>query len=505
MTPTIETIVLQPNSLKPLRIPRIITGLWQLAGGHDSAVDVASCAKAMQELSESGFTGFDMADHYGPAEEVVGAYRSMGDGPIIQAFTKWCPAPGPTTREIAEAAVDLALKRMKSEVIDLLQYHIWDYTDMSYLANCEYLADMQKKGKIAHLGLTNTDLSHLKLLYSSGITIASNQVSISVLDRRAHKGGLAEWAEANGVGLLAYGTLLGGFISEKWVGKAEPTELDNWSLKKYKRFIDAAGGWEAFQTVLQALDTIAKKHGVSISTIASRYVLDLPGVAAVIVGSRLGPSAISYASLNLEIFSLKLDDTDRETIAVAQEGLKDLPGDCGDEYRRPPFLTAAGDLSDHISPEDKEKRESLDEAISQGRRVEYSSGSPWEPIAGYCRAVRIGQTITVSGTTARQLPSGGISGGSSAQDQTSNVLDIISGALKALGSSLKDVVRTRVFLVDETDCIDVCKVHGAVFAREGIRPANTCIAGIKLIGPTLRVEIEADAVVGAGAQSPYRI
>jgi len=73
--------------------------------------------------------------------------------------------------------------------------------------------------------------------------IASNQVSISLIDRRVEKGGMGKWCLENRVGLLGYGTLLGGFISEKWAGKAEPgeKELENWSLKKYKRFIDVAG------------------------------------------------------------------------------------------------------------------------------------------------------------------------------------------------------------------------------------------------------------------------
>lgn len=90
------------------------------------------------------------------------------------------------------------------------------------------------------------DLLHLRMLHSSGYVLATNQVSMSVLDRRAETGGLAEWCAANDVALLAYGTLLGGFISEKWLGVAEPKDeqLSNWSLKKYKRFIDNSGECE---------------------------------------------------------------------------------------------------------------------------------------------------------------------------------------------------------------------------------------------------------------------
>lgn len=109
--------------------------------------------------------------------------------------------------------------------------------------NLYELSKLQLAGKIKHLGLTNVDLGHLRMLHNSGFAIATNQVSMSVLDRRAELSGVAQWCAANGVGLLAYGTLLGGFVSDKWLGKDEPQldELGNWSLKKYKRFIDVAG------------------------------------------------------------------------------------------------------------------------------------------------------------------------------------------------------------------------------------------------------------------------
>lgn len=102
---------------------------------------------------------------------------------------------------------------------------------------------MQKEGRIKNLGLTNVNLAHLRLLHSTGFKLVTNQLSMSVLDRRAELGGMAEWCAKNGVKLLAYGTLLGGFLSEGWVGKPEPSakELGTMSLQKYKRFIDVAG------------------------------------------------------------------------------------------------------------------------------------------------------------------------------------------------------------------------------------------------------------------------
>lgn len=203
---------------------------------------------------------------------------------------------------------------------------------------------------------------------------------------------MLDWSRENGVGILAYGVLLGGFLSEKWLGQPEPKDPDNWSLKKYKRFIDAAGtsfwyephltlgGWSAFQRVLKILAGTASKHSTSISAVAIRHVLDTPGVSAVIIGSRLNESSSQYIDSTLQAFSLSLDDDDRKHLAAAQEGLVDIPGDCGDEYRRPPFLTAKGDLGDHLS-EDHDRLLRLEEAVKQGKRIEYSSGSKWEPLA----------------------------------------------------------------------------------------------------------------------------
>ena len=115
---------------------------------------------------------------------------------------------------------------------------------------------------------------------------------------------------------------------------------------KYGRFIRTAGGWAALQRVLPAAATVAARHGVSIANVASRFVLDQPGVAGVIVGARLGER--SHVDDARRIFAIQLTDEDRTEIAAALATLQPIHGDCGDEYRTPPFLTASGDLSHHL-------------------------------------------------------------------------------------------------------------------------------------------------------------
>ncbi|HEY0784025.1 MAG TPA: aldo/keto reductase, partial [Thermoanaerobaculia bacterium] len=137
--------------------------------------------------------------------------------------------------------------------------------------------------------------------------------------------------------LLTYGTLLGGFLSDRYLGQREPrrTELSTWSLGKYKEMIDLWGGWALFQELLAACRRVADRHGVSIANVALRAVLDEPQVAGVIVGTRLGLA--EHRAESARVFSFALDDRDREEIdAVAARGgdLLQTIGDCGDEYRR---------------------------------------------------------------------------------------------------------------------------------------------------------------------------
>lgn len=374
--------------------------------------------------------------------------------------------------------------------------HIWDYSDDKYWHNLAHLRVMQKQGRIKHIGVTNVDAAHLELLIDTGFKIATNQVSCSVLDRRLVRGRLASVCEKHKVGVLAYGTLLGGFLSARWLDQPEPVDMDslNWSLRKYLRFIRAAGGWQPFQDLLRALSTIAYKHGVSIAAVATRYVLDIPIVSAVIVGCRLTAESAEYMTKNHEAFSFSLSEDDYAIIRKAQQALSDIPGDCGDEYRRQPYLTAAGDLSHHVK---KSHNDKLSNAVAAGQRIEYSTGSLWEPIAGYCRAVRTGDHVYVSGTTAYSPAniSVPVLGGSSARSQTVAVLDIISHAIKALGGTLSDVVRTRVIVRNEADCEEVSRAHGWVFQCEGIRPSNMLFVA-NPVGAEYLVEIEAEARLG---------
>ena len=324
-----------------LTICRILNGMWQVSGAH-GYIEPARAVAEMLAYHDAGFTTWDLADHYGPAEDFIGDFRRQfvarhGVERLseIQAFTKWVPHPGPMTRRVVEDAIGISLSRMGVECLDLVQFHWWDYKDESYLDALKHLADLQHEGKIRHLALTNFDTERLRIIADHGIRIVSNQVQYSLVDRRP-KVHMAEFCRDHAISLLTYGTVLGGLLSEKYLGRQEPRRaaLNTASLQKYKNMVDAWGGWTLFQELLTALKQIADKHQISIANVSVRYILDRPAVAGVIVGTRLGVT--QHITDNTHVFGFALDAGDHasiEAVLAKSHDLMKLIGDCGDEYR----------------------------------------------------------------------------------------------------------------------------------------------------------------------------
>ncbi len=470
-----------------LEVSKVIIGLWQIAdmerGGQ--ALDPDELARSMRPYVDAGLTTFDMADHYGAAEEIVGVFTSTCDADDrVRTLTKWVPDPVEHSEQAARAAVEKALARLQTNCIDLMQYHTWHYADPRYLDHLFQLQAMQEEGLIRRLALVNFDTAHVNIVLESGIDIVSNQVSFSLLDLRAANT-MTELCERKGIAILAFGTLAGGLLTEKWLHKPEPGENDDltWSQMKYKRYVDVAGGWDKFQNLLRAVKRMADRHGVSMANVATRYILDRPAVGAVIIGARLGES--EHIENNRALLQFEPEESDWGEIRSALAELHSIPGDCGDEYRKPPFLTASGDLSHHLEalPPPYPTRVGAD-----GRMLALS-GTVWEDIAGYSRATRNDDRILVSGTTATHGDR--VIGGNDPAAQAHFVIDKLEGAIQSLGGRLEDVVRTRVFIRNLDDWEAVSRAHGQRFGD--IRPANTLVqAG--LIGDDYLVEMEAEAI-----------
>jgi aryl-alcohol dehydrogenase-like predicted oxidoreductase len=218
----------------------------------------------------------------------------------------------------------------------MIQFHWWDYNNPSYLDALVHLSNLRDKGKIKHIGLTNFDTERLEIIKEQGLEIISSQVQFSILDQRPERL-MIPFCQKHGIHLLSYGTLLGGFFSEKYLNSPEPTlgDLTTASLKKYYNMINAWGGWELFQELLQILQQISKKHGCSFANIATSFILEKPTVAGVIIGARLGIS--EHRDDNSKVFGIHLDSEDKlmiKTVTEKSKDLFDIVGDCGSEYHK---------------------------------------------------------------------------------------------------------------------------------------------------------------------------
>ena len=327
--------MIEQAELRPgYAISRVIRGNWQLAGGH-GAVGEAAALDALEAAFDAGLTTFDCADIYTGVEALIGAFRARlverrgaEAARALKVNTKLVPdldRLATVSKSYIEGIVDESLRRLGVERLDLVQFHWWDYAVPGAVDALLWLDQIRAAGKIHLLGGTNFDTAHTAAILDAGIPLASMQTQYSLLDHRPENG-LAALCAAHHVGLLCYGTVAGGFLGDRWLGRAEPEgPLENRSLTKYKLIIDDFGGWASFQDLLRACRAIADRHGVDIATVASRYALDRPGVKAVIVGGR-GPE---HARANAAIGALRLTPQDLSDLDAV---LSRRQGPDGDTY-----------------------------------------------------------------------------------------------------------------------------------------------------------------------------
>ena len=335
-------IMIQKVELAPdLKICRVLNGMWQVSGSFGYA-EPKNVIQEMIKYHNAGFTTWDLADIYGPAELFVGKFRKSLEslkGKLelknSQALTKFVPSPGVMTKNIVTHHINNSLEKMNADCLDLIQFHWWDYRDPNYLVALIHLSELREEGKIKHVGLTNFDTERLQKIKEHGFKIISNQIQYSILDSRPNEI-MIPFCLKNNIHILAYGTLLGGFLSEKYLGMSEPTRniLTTPSLQKYYQMIHAWGGWNLFQELLKILSEISKKHKCSIANVATSFILEKPAVAGVIIGARLGIA--EHRDDNFKVFDIKLDSEDKfliDSVTKKSQNLFEVIGDCGTEYR----------------------------------------------------------------------------------------------------------------------------------------------------------------------------
>jgi aryl-alcohol dehydrogenase-like predicted oxidoreductase len=302
-------------------ISRIIVGGWQFSPGHGAHGALGTDpVELFTRLVELGFTTFDCADIYQGVEEFIGGVlrksRGAGGRSGIQVHTKFVPDLDilPTiNKAYVERIIHRSLSRLGVEQLDLLQFHWWDFKVPAYQDVAHWLKELQEEGKIRHLGVTNFDRSHLDELVSAGIPIVSNQVQYSVLDRRPGQE-LTGYCKDRGISLLCYGALAGGFLTDRFLGSDDPpAEPENRSLTKYRLIIAELGGWGVYQSILNALGEIARRHEAPLPSVALRWVLDREAVGATITGI----DSVEQAHGLRKVFHLELDEKDRNILDPA--------------------------------------------------------------------------------------------------------------------------------------------------------------------------------------------
>jgi len=326
----IERYALAPK----YEISRVIKGGWQLSDGHSDDIS-SSPVDDMFAFVERGIDTFDCADIYTGVEDMIGKFiaanKKREHPHTIRVHTKYVPdyeQLGRLSKADVESIIDRSLQRLNVERLDMVQFHWWNYEAPGTVDAASWLKELQQAGKIELLSTTNFNTEKTREILDAGIELATTQVQYSLLDPRPEKALLGLCAGHN-MRLLCYGTLAGGFLSERWLGKAEPQSFNNRSLIKYKLMIDEIGGWELFQSLLQTLNRIATKHGVSIASVASQWVLNQQQVAAVIIGSRNAAHVDRYR----EVFALHMDDDDRDAIAKVKAQMNTPPDDVFDLER----------------------------------------------------------------------------------------------------------------------------------------------------------------------------
>ena len=313
-------------------ISRVINGCWQLSEGHslNGALDMDDVLRAFHMLVDRGFTTFDCADIYTGAEDFIGRFvdelrhtpgRSAGE---IQIHTKYVPDLDrlrAVSLEDTERIIDRSLRRLRVDRLDLVQFHWWDYEIPRYVEVAGHLARLREKGKIRNIGVTNYDTAHLAALVDAGIPVVSIQSQYSMFDRRPERAQLG-YCREHGIAMFCYGTLSGGFLSGKYLGRTDFAP-ETRSQVKYMQVIEDSLGLEGMQRLLALLKQIADGHGASVSNVATRYILQQPGVAAAIVGVRNS----RHVEDNVRLFEFELTGGELSAIRALLDEYPSLEGD----------------------------------------------------------------------------------------------------------------------------------------------------------------------------------
>jgi len=297
---------------EPQSEPRIVIGCWQLLERH---ADESRAVDTLQAYFDAEFTAYDTADIYGRSETLLGMLRERGRAPIV--YTKYVTQDA----SIANArAINAASRRALGAAPEMVQFHWWDFGDARFVQAAAHLATLQSEGALAQVAACNFDTAHLRELVDAGVPIRANQIQFSLLDRRPENG-MLHYAREKGIRLACFGTIGGGWLSDRWLGAPRPhgrRAQRTVSMRMYHQPLErwSGGDWELFQDLLRAARKIADKHASTIANVAAAWVLrqlDTRGAGGwVIVGVRDTEHLDEHKALR----ALALDDDDDAALAA---------------------------------------------------------------------------------------------------------------------------------------------------------------------------------------------
>ena len=317
-------------------ISRVLNGCWQLSLGHslNGPLDMDDIMKAFYLLKDRGFTTFDVADIYTGAEEFIGEFISQlkqrGDyhEEDIQIHTKYVPDLEYLSKvdfAFTESIIDRSLMRLNRDILDVVQFHWWDYEVPGMVETALHLKKLQEKGKIRCVSLTNFDTDHMDLLVKAGVPVASIQAQYSLFDRRPEKK-LQAYCREHQIPMICYGTLAGGFLAERYLGKTrEEIVPETRSQVKYLQIIEDSFGWDGYQKLLARLKEISDAHQVQVSQVATRFILEQDMVAAAVIGVRNS----RHVEDNDRIFSFRLSEEEKQSLRAMMD---DVPCPVGEPF-----------------------------------------------------------------------------------------------------------------------------------------------------------------------------
>ena len=274
-------------------ISRVVKGNWQLAGGH-GVVDKRQAIDDMAAYVDAGMTTLDCADIYTGVETLIGEFLTQRRCRLdryetgVEVHTKYAPDLNHLSllsKDDVRRAIDWSRARL---VADRARPGAVPLVGLRHRPLCDRrLVARGAAARGPHPSFRRHEFRDPRARDDARCWRAAGLApgAVPVLDHRPENGMVA-LCRARGVRLLCYGTLAGGLLQERWVGARPPGAHKNRSQVKYALIIEEAGGWDWFQALLRVLHDIGSAHGVGLGTVASRYVLDRPQVAAVIVGAR---------------------------------------------------------------------------------------------------------------------------------------------------------------------------------------------------------------------------